>query len=135
VTNPTVVRTHAPSVGLGALWFGLLAGPLIWSLLSIVNYVLAAQSCAPAGVHLARPLFPGVRLFAGALTLVGIAIVAAALVTAVRSHAASNHAAAPRDAVWSRVHFMALAGIITSAVFLVGIVLHGIAVIVLPACL
>lgn len=129
------VRSHSPRVGLGALWFGVLAGPVIWSLLSLVNYVLAAQSCAPAGLHLARPLFPGVRIFAGALTLVGIAIVVVALVTAVRSHAASNDAVVPRDAVWSRVHFMALAGIITSAVFLVGIVLHGIAVIALPACL
>lgn len=134
MTSPMTVEYHEPRVGLGALWFGLLAGPLVWSLLSIANYALDAQSCRPAEMELAQPVFAGVRPLAGILTLIGVAIVVGALVVAVRSWKRSRDASAPHDAVWSRVHFMALAGIITSAVFLEAIVLHGIGVIVIPAC-
>jgi ABC-type xylose transport system permease subunit len=128
------VEYHEPRVGLRALWFGLLAGPVVWSLLSIANYALDAQSCRPAGMELSRPVYSAVRPLAGILTLIGIAIVVAALVVAARSRKRSADANTPHDAVWSRVHFMALAGIITSAVFLEAIVLHGIGVIVIPAC-
>ena len=128
------VESHPARVGLASLWFGVLAGPIVWSLLTLVNYAVAAQSCQPAGRHLAHPLFTSVKVVGGIATLVGFAIVVAALLVSVRSGRIANDADVPRDAVWNRVHFMALSGIIVSAVFLYAILLHGLGVLFVTSC-
>lgn len=136
MTTALRVESHPPVIGYGALWFGILAAPLAWSLLSIVNYSMAAQSCEPAGMSsLNQPLFSSVRLFEGMLSLVALVIAVAGLVVAVRNRIASSNADVPHDAVWSRVHFMALFGIVVSALFVNGIVLHGLGVMLIPLCL
>ena len=135
MTSALRVESHPARVGLTSLWFGVLAGPIVWSLLTIVNYAVAAQSCQPAERHLAHPLFANVKVFGGIVTLVGFAIVVAALLVSMRSRRIANAADVPRDAVWNRVHFMALSGIIVSAVFLDAILLHGLGVLFVTSCM
>ncbi|HEX5439121.1 MAG TPA: hypothetical protein VFW98_18355 [Gemmatimonadaceae bacterium] len=134
MTTALRVESHPPVIGYGALWFGILAAPLAWSLLLVVNYAMAAQSCAPEGMVLNHPLFASVRLFEGMLSLVALAIAVAGLVTAIRNRVVSSNAEVPHDVVWNRVHFMSLFGIVVSALFVNGIVLHGLGVVLIPLC-
>ncbi|HEX6966575.1 MAG TPA: hypothetical protein VF166_12310 [Gemmatimonadaceae bacterium] len=136
MTTALRVESHPPVIGYGALWFGVLAAPLAWSLLSVVNYAMAAQSCEPEGMSpLDHPLFSTVRTFEGLLTLAALIIALAGLIVAIRNRRVSNNADVPHDAVWNRVHFMSLFGIIVSALFVNGIILHGLGVILVPLCL
>jgi len=134
MTTALRVESHPPVIGYGALWFGILAAPLAWSLLSVVNYAMTAQSCGSEGTQLAHPLFSTVRIVAGVLTLIALSIAIAGLAAAIRNRRVVNAADVPHDAVWNRVHFMSLFGIVVSALFVNGIVLHGLGVIFIPLC-
>lgn len=137
---------------LGRLWFGLLAAPAAWAVAELAGYVLVSRSCTPGpnGLEAYGVGRPGLALVAlAALTAL---VAAAGLYTAYGSwravgaarpaddgaqQAASGstepwaHAAAPP---WGRARFMARAGIATSALFLLGIVLFGIPPALVDAC-
>ena len=47
--------SHSAGAGLGALSFGLSAGPLAWYIQLVINYALASHTCFPDGSPLDRP--------------------------------------------------------------------------------
>ena len=77
--------------GLGALFFGLSAGPLAWYIQLVVNYALASYTCFPDGSPLDRPPagWPGTALFA--INIAAIVLALAASVVSLRIWLAVCH--------------------------------------------
>lgn len=123
----------APPVGWAALWFGFAAGPVMWSLQELVGYPITAMACFPATVPPA-PAGPGPNVAMGLVSLVAFAVTLAALLVSIRSWRAAA-ALDPGDGpVASRVTFMAAGGVLTSVLFLFGIVLAAIPAFFMAAC-
>ena len=131
----TTAATHRASVGLGPLWFALLAGPVLWSLAELVGVPISAQSCFPGMFPLREPVIgSGVRWITGLWLLVSLAIQVAALVVAVRNWRTAREEESPDDQVGVRVRFMALSGIISSLLFLDALVLTALGIVLITPC-
>lgn len=122
-----------------ALWFGLLGAPLAWSLQELVNVSLAGYACYPHDVPLAAPLWPqlsGISMWVEAVALV---VCIAAGVVAFASWRRSRDER-PGDAHQllgsgdGRTRFMAMAGIMTSVLFLLGTAIATINAAGIPPC-
>lgn len=101
-----------------ALWFGLLAAPLAWSLQELLGYGLSARACtATQGFGVAELV-----VTAGALLLAGAALVV--------SRSAWRRVGASGDTD----RFMALGGVIVSGIFLFGVVMNLAAYFLVPSC-
>jgi hypothetical protein len=118
------------TVGAGAgarlAWFGVLGPPLAFAAQLVIGYAFQEAGCGR----------PDSSLWGAGLDgLTGIVIVVCG-VLAGAAGAASLVAwrAADRDDPRGRVHFLAAAGAASSFVFLLGIVLSGIALFPLNAC-
>jgi hypothetical protein len=128
----TVSRSHW-------LWFGVLAGPLLWVVQLYVNYqweeVLA---CSPAATDRGVVLGIGVRAWVVMVNTVSTAVVLVALAGSLRCYRRT----APVEAGGIRTthhhrqvaHWMALAGIANSVLFLLFIVVGYLPAIVLRPC-
>jgi hypothetical protein len=129
------VRAVAPT----ALWFGLFGAPAVWSLQLLASYALVAHGCYPAAEPMTIPVVPGLTMLVlgtGATALV-VALVAGSL--AWRSWRATQHEhegdhEALLEAAEGRTRFMALAGMLLSAVFVLGIVMNVVPVLLLRPC-
>ncbi|HET6580196.1 MAG TPA: hypothetical protein VFG66_17900 [Gemmatimonadales bacterium] len=126
-------------VALGALWFGLFGAPVVWSIQLMLNYGLVTHSCFPASEPRTTPLFGGLRttvLLAGAVAL---AIALAAGVTAWRSWRATRHEhpggqESLLEVGEGRTRFMALAGMLVSGLFVLGVIMNAIPLFIMPLC-
>jgi hypothetical protein len=116
----TVSRSHW-------LWFGVLAGPLLWVVQLYVNYqweeVLA---CSPAATDRGVVLGIGVRAWVVMVNTVSTAVVLVALAGSLRRYR--------RAGMVPVAHWMALAGIANSVLFLLFIVVGYLPAIVLRPC-
>ena len=128
-------------VGLGALWFGLLAAPLAWSAQLMADYALIAHSCFPSTGQRDTLLYPSaaaIVLIVSALAiLAGIAGIVVAALSYRRvggDHAADRTQVHDAPIGVGRARFMALAGILASTLFLGGIVLHAVGILMLAPC-
>jgi hypothetical protein len=157
MTTPAIARDPVgPSavspVPLGRLWVGVVLAPAAWTVAELAGYVLAALSCEPGPIGIAA----GGTAFPRATQLVVSAVAALAavygLVTALQSGRMAHAIRPPsdRDAQvtsasaepwghgtapgWGRARFMSAAGIFTSGLFLLGIVLFGIPPALVNAC-
>ena len=117
--------------GSGLLWFGVLGGPAAWSVEIIVGYGVEEIACSTGsaseeieGIGV-EPIIVLLTLFLGAVTA------AAGLVAfgCLRRLRASRGTAAGERAEW-----MATAGIATSAIFLVLILVNLLSVVFLGVC-
>jgi hypothetical protein len=102
------------AVSLRSLWFGLAGAPIAWSVQELAGYALAAQCETGRTASVALGV---------AATLVGLG----AGVTATRAWRASGPVGAPAG-------FMALAGIMTSVLFVLLLVMNVALAIVVPSC-
>jgi hypothetical protein len=122
-----------------ALWFGLFGAPVVWSLQLLTSYALVAHGCYPDAEPMTMPVVPGLRtlvLGTGAAALV-VALLAGG--SAWRSWRATQHAhegghEALLEAGEGRTRFMALAGMLLSAVFVLGIVMNVVPLLMLRPC-
>ena len=123
MTATTAARRPSRSL---RLWFGVLAGPLLWFVQLNVNYqweeVLA---CSPSATHPHVVLGVGVRTLIVVVNTVTTAVVLAALVVALRCHRRSGSGIG---------RWMALAGIINSVLFLLLIVVGYAPAVILKTC-
>ena len=119
--------SFSPGGRLAALWFGLLAGPLVWLALLQTNYVLSYVACEQRQtwmLHTAAAL---------ALASVGAAAVLARLAAPpLRPDGAEN--AGPPDPALLRARFMAHGALVLCAWFALVIVATEIPVWVLEPC-
>lgn len=114
---------HRARVRAWSLWFAIAGAPLAWLMQLVVNAVLAGNACYPHDVPLAQPAWPQLLQVSAGVEVVALLICLAAGATAWRNWRRS-HAEAPGDghqAVASgdgRTRFMAMVGMLCSALFL-----------------
>jgi hypothetical protein len=128
-------------VSLRALWFGLLGGPVAWTLQLLIDYPLVAHYCFPDAAPRTVPTIDSLRLLILVTSAIAIAVAVLALVTALRSWRASGGAlddartdSTDESPPVGRVRFMALGGILASGLTIVGIVLHGGFILLMSPC-
>lgn len=121
------------------LWFGLFAAPFVWSVQIIVDYALLAHSCYPGRLPIPTGWVGAAWTISLIVSIVSLIVAVIAAVTAFRSwrrtegeHTGSESALL--EVGEGRTRFMAFAGILLSVLFLLGIVLNGIPLFVVPAC-
>lgn len=137
--SPAHPATAAHAVGLGALWFGVFGAPLVWSLQLLLGYSLVAHSCFPGAEPRATPVIGGLWSILLVVS-VGAAVVAlAAGGTAWRSWRMTRQEhrgdhGELLEVAEGRTRFMALAGMLLSSLFLLGIVLNALPLFLVPAC-
>jgi hypothetical protein len=130
---------HRHARSLGALWFGLSGAPLLWSVQLMANYALVAHACFPSSIPLATPLFGGLWTLVLVISLVAAAVSLAAGATAWRSWR-STEAERPGghehllETGAGRTRFMALAGMLVSGLFLIGVIMNTIPLFLVPPC-
>lgn len=143
MTAPPLVTEErsAATVGLAPLWFGLLGGPVAWTLQLLIDYPLVAHYCFPDAARRIVPTIDSLHLLVSIVSLLALAVAIAALLAASRNWRGSGgefgserseltEAAPPPG----RVRFMALGGILASSLTIVGIVIHGGFVLALAPC-
>jgi len=108
-----------------SLWIGLLLPPIAWALQMQINYVLVPFEC-----------YGGSRLPLFLVTVVALVItLAAGLVSFDGWRKRNQLLEEAADGVGSRVRFMFLLGMLTSAMFFVVIAAQGLATIVFHPCM
>lgn len=119
--------------------FGLLGAAAAWVLQTEIGETLAAQACFPHRTALAVPqwswLMPALNVMSIVALLVGIAGVWVSWRGWRMTRAARpDPASAGSDSGAGRTRFLAMAGLILSLLFLVGLVATGLAVLLVSPC-
>jgi hypothetical protein len=136
--HPAPARHRA---SLAALWFGLFGAPAAWSVQMLADYSTNAHGCYPRLYPLPSPTMGAARmtlvlsLVSAAAVLIGIA----ALVVALRSYMATRPewrgvAHELLEVGEGRTRFMALSGVMLSALFLLASLVHAASVLLLAEC-
>lgn len=149
---PTEAGHPAPArgnVALWALWFGFLGAPLGWTLQTLANTAVASHGCYPQLFPLSAPATGGMRGILFVISIVAIVAGAAALAVSFTAWRRTNSEHQEKSGEGARRHdpstaaletgegrtrFMALAGVLTSIVFLIVIIAHTAAVFVVVPC-
>lgn len=140
-TRPGHPAPQRANVSQLALWFGLFGGAFAWTVQLLVNYAVAAHVCYPRAVPLTRPTIgEGAMLWTLIIvSIITVVIGAAALFVAIHTWRKTSKETGGGshwllDTGEGRTRFMAAAAIMTSAVFLLSIVVHFAAVLALRYC-
>jgi hypothetical protein len=124
-------RAVAPAV----LWFGLFGAPVAWSLQLLASYALVAHGCYPDAEPITMPVVPGLMPLVLGTGAAALAVALLAGGVAWRSwRATQGEHEALLEVGAGRVRFMALAGILLSAVFVLGIVMNTVPLLLLRPC-
>lgn len=125
--------------GVVRLFAGMVIAPLAWALQMLIGYGLAAHACYPREVALPAPLWPQLRVIVGGvsiglwlLLLVGCAI-AWANWKATRPHSDATPGAIIQSGD-GRPRFMALCGVVVSALFAIVLLFTSIGILWVPSC-
>ncbi len=130
---------HRHRVGIGALWFGLTAAPLAWSIQQLASTALVGRDCYPHESPLAYPLWHGVWTVLLGISVASIALAIAGGAVSWRSwrhtrHEQPDSAHHLLDRGEGRTRFMGMSGMIASALFLLGLVFGTAALFMVPLC-
>jgi hypothetical protein len=130
---------HRAAVGRVALWYGIFGAPFCWSAQLIVTYALAAHACFPQRQPLIRASSSAAWIAACAVIVVALIGAVAALVISLANWRAtqtekSGEDAALLEAGEGRTRFMAYSGILLSALFIGGVILSGLALLLVRVC-
>lgn len=128
-------------VSLAALWFGLFGAPAAWSVQTLADYATNAHGCFPRLYPLALPTIGASRMSAvlGVVSAVAVVIGAAALAVSLHSYQATRHESRGEahellEVGEGRTRFMALSGVMLSALFLLASLVHAASVFLLAEC-
>jgi hypothetical protein len=130
---------HRDRVALRALWFGIAAAPLAWTLQLTLSSSFAGYVCYPEAAPRAFPLWSGISLLLRVISAAAFVIaLAGALVswnswrqTRAERPGSVHHLMETGD---GRTRFMALCGLLISAVFLIALAFGTTALGVVPLC-
>jgi hypothetical protein len=128
------------------LWWGVAASPVAWALTELLGYPMVARSCeSAAGADGMRGLAHPAVWMVG-LTVLFAAVAASGVWVAWRNVRATARPVAGaavtslpavvegRGARPGRAHFMAVAGVFVSSIFLVGTLLYALPSLILNLC-
>jgi hypothetical protein len=124
----SAVRAISPAV----LLTGFLAGPVLWSLHLLISQILISAACSRSGAGFWRTSFgalAGWQLVLLLVTLAFVLLIIAVNLTAMRSWRRNDDHAGiigSEGGSAGRSSWLALAGILLSAFFLIGIVAAGV---------
>ena len=113
------------------LWAGVVLAPVAWAVAELLGYVLVARACdrgtrsMMAHAGLTQDV---VAVVLGIIATVGLAI-AVANWRCVRDSSTEEE-----QTTWGRAHFMALGGVVASALFVLGILFFALPPLFLNAC-
>lgn len=142
--NTATGRHPAPArdeISLWALFFGLLAGPAGWIAQHLLVYGLAGYACYPQGFQLTAPAhnWSSLRPVLIAITGLGLALTAAGAWVAwrcwreVKDEAAGDHPDLLEVGA-GRSRFLAMSGLLVSALFAAVILFEGVMLVGSPLC-
>jgi len=128
-------------IAVGTLWFGLFGAAAAWSVQTIVNYIVASHTCFPRIYPLDVPTIGRAPLWWIVVIVSFVALVVGALggLAAFRSWSATRHETGGH-AHWAletgegRTRFMAVAGLVTSAIFIIAILVNGASAVLVQPC-
>jgi len=130
---------HRRRVGLTALFFGLAAAPVAWNVQLLFSVGFASHACYPRDVPLELPIWSNLWGILLAIGLAGIAVAILGGLVSFRNwrltfdeSTGSVHHMLDRGE--GRTRFIAMFGILTSAVFALGVVFATAAVFLVPLC-
>ena len=135
-------------VSKGLLWFGLIGGPLAWSVQTLVDLAVASHGCYPRLFPVASPVLTGLRAIVLTVSIGALVVCIAAAFAAVRTwgqtrheHQQSSgkgeqhtHVAALLETGEGRTRFLALSGLMTSIVFTIAVLAHGVSILIVGPC-
>ncbi len=130
---------HRAEVSAAALWFAILAGPLAWSMQLLLNAPIAAHGCYPGDVPLVAPIWNNARVVMAGIEIAAICLCVVAGLTGWRCWRRARRekegsARRLMEGGDGRTRFMAMVGILTSALFLVGIGFSILNLVAVPSC-
>ena len=108
--------SRAESFGSWVLWAGVLTGPIAWAVQLVVGYGLEEIACAPAAQERGEIAGVGVEVIIVALGLVLLAATAASGLGALRCLRTAH---ADDETPGARASWMAIAGVMTSILFVI----------------
>jgi hypothetical protein len=138
----TAIAHPAPTrhdVGIGALWFGLVATPLAWSIQELVSYAVVTHACYPYWQPRYLPAISGTWTLTLVVSVLTTLLGIAGLLTAYRSwrrisSQAGYEAHRHLDVGEDRARFMAMSGVIVSSIILFNIAMNAITLFLVQAC-
>lgn len=130
---------HRDRVGRWSIWFGIVGAPLAWNLQLLVNATLVSHGCYPHDVPLASPIWSDLHAVTTAVDVVAVVGCIAAGIAAWLSWRRSRNEkpGTARHLIGSgdgRTRFMAMSGMMTSALFLLVTVISAFTLAAVPAC-
>jgi hypothetical protein len=137
--QPEHPAPHRHLVPAWTVWFGLVMPPLAWAMQLAVNVSMFGHGCYPNDVPLAEPLWPNLRAIALAIeVLAALGCVVAGGLT-VRNWRRTRHEKAGSEEHLlgggdGRTRFLAMVGMLLSALFLFAIVLSTLNLTAVRAC-
>lgn len=138
-TQPEHPAPHRHLVPAWTVWFGLLMPPLAWSLQLAVNVSLFGHGCYPNDLPLAEPLWPNLRAIALVVELFAVVCCLVAGGLTLRNWGGTRHEKAGEEAHTlgggdGRTRFLAMVGMLLSALFLFAIALSVMNLAVMRPC-
>ncbi len=130
---------HRGRVSRWAIWFAIAAAPAAWNLQLLVNVAVTAHGCYPHDMPLADPIWSNLRTVAAVVELIAILVCIAGAFVAWRNWSrtrnekpgSAHHLIEAGD---GRMRFMAMVGIMVSALFFVAVIFAAWNLAVVPAC-
>jgi len=136
ISHPAPQRDR---VGLAALLFGLVAAPLAWDAQLILSASLSGSGCYPHASPLAAPSWAGlppvllaISLIAASIAIVGGAVSWRSWRRTSQERAGSAHHLL--DLGEGRTRFLAMCGLLTSALFLIAVAFGATVLCLVPLC-
>jgi hypothetical protein len=128
-------------IALGTLWFGLFGAAAAWSVQTVANYVVASHTCFPRLYPLATPTIGRAALWWIVVIVSLVALVIGVLggLAALRSWRATReetggHAHWALETGEGRTRFMASAGLVTSGIFIIAILVNAASAVLVNPC-
>ena len=130
---------HRHNVPLAVLVFGLAAAPLAWIAQTSLNYLVASRACYPFDARKLQVVVDGLWPLVIIAALVALAVgIIAAMVSwrAWRATREEHHGGGHQaiEVAEGRTRFLALAGVMLSALFVAAVVFNAVGLFVVPPC-
>lgn len=135
-------------VSKGLLWFGLIGAPFAWTDQTLVDLAVTSHGCYPRLFPLATPALAGLRAIVLTVSIAALIVCIAAGMAALKTwrqtrheHQGSSgkgeqhgHAAALLETGEGRTRFLALSALMTSIVFTIAVLAHGVSILIVGPC-
>jgi hypothetical protein len=130
---------HRDRVGMLPIFFGIAAAPIAWDTQLIVGSAFVGHACYPTTLPLSEPQWPALWLTLVVVSLVGIAVAVAAGLVSWRNWRLTHDEKGGGEhhvleSGQGRTRFLAMVGMMTSALFLLALIFGTLGIFLVPLC-